>query len=103
MAGCGAGGRLEGLDMEVPSGGAAGRCASVWEGFLHRNRVLPLTLSTTPLCLQTRWFLNGSEEKKINSEVLASLLFVPCAFLHVELKSFHSHTSSDNLTSWPIN
>lgn len=64
MAGCGAGGRLEGLDMEVPSGGAAGRCASVWEGFLHRNRVLPLTLSTTPLCLQTRWFLNGSEEKK---------------------------------------
>lgn len=29
-------------DMEVPSGGAAGRCASVWEGFLHRIRVLSL-------------------------------------------------------------
>lgn len=30
----------ESYDMEVPTRGAACRCASVSDGFLHRNRVL---------------------------------------------------------------
>lgn len=62
--------------MEVPTRGAAHRCASVSEGFLHRNCVLFVS-SQLPLTVVLRKHIDLLfVEENMNSTFLKSLLFV---------------------------
>lgn len=70
----------ESHDMEVASGGATGRCASVWEGFLHRNCVLSLP-SWQPLFVSKRVDFLMAAKKKINSAFLKRLLVSTLSYL----------------------
>lgn len=66
----------ESRDMEVPTRGATCRCASVLQGFLHRNCVLSVPSKHRPHCCLSKhidfWFEYG----KLSSPFLNLFYFI---------------------------